>query len=150
MKLLFMSEYIKMELSDICEVGCVDFTNISLKTILLEIKDSFNKELCEAVRKVGNNYISSITVSKFEYTVGCDVLSIANLSTAEFYFLVAEICKLTDYKFVIMDGTRMLSNKTLEVFLKEYSDTNILLVCLDTDEESYYRTLSVGERLGIW
>lgn len=150
MKPVFMSDYINIDSRGICEVGRVDFTNPRLKGVLASVGDDYNDALLKAIRKVGNTDITAICMSKLEYTVAGKVISLSELCTAEFYFFLAEISKLLGNKFAIIDGARMLSNKILKMFIEDYQDCDIYLVCLDNEQLSFYRVLEIGEGLGVW
>ena len=150
MKPIFMSDYINTDSRGVCEVGRVDFTNPRLKEVLLNVGDEYNDALLEAIRKIGNINITAVCLSKLEYTVAGKTISLSELCTAEFYFFLAEISKLLGCKFAIVDGVRMLSNKVLKMFIEDYRDCDIYLVCLDDEQLSYYRALEIGEESGVW
>lgn len=142
---MYMSEYANSRIKDSHDVSRTDFTNPELRNILCNLDRNYDAEVLRAIRLVGNDRITGVNINRLEYEVDGKVLSMSQLSSAEFFFMLAEIARQTGVVFAMIGCIRIMSPRTLKLFVQEYMNVDIYLIAIDGETDSYYRFLKIVE-----
>lgn len=153
MKCLWFSEVYK-ELNgsrvDLNIVENEDFTDKWLVNAITSIKGDSKKNIIEALQTVGNMDINDILPETMRYKVGDKILSMTELATSEFIFLVGELSRIYNIRIIIVDLVGQLDNRNLEKFLKRYGSEDIWIVLRDGKMTEYDNIRGCGLRLCVW
>lgn len=148
MNVMFESEYYPKSSIDDCKVSSTDFSNDGVQKLIEDAGyGKVNDKALEAVCAVGNKNISSIDLDRFKYTVSNREISLTNLCTAEYCFLMAELSLLTGNRVIIINSIRELSNRVLRIFVERYKDANVTVVFADGLMNHYYRVVAFMEEV---
>lgn len=148
MDVMFESEYYPKSSINDCKVSITDFTNENVQKLIEDAGyGKVNDKALEAICAVGNRNIVSIDLDRFKYTVGDKEISLMNLCTAEYCFLIAELSLLTGNRVIIINSIRELSNRVLKIFVERYKDANITVVFTDGLMNHYYRIIAFMEEV---
>jgi hypothetical protein len=127
-----------------------DFTNKWLVNTLFNIPKSEYDNIAATLRAVGNKNIDGVELRQLSYFINGERLSLINLSTGEFVWLLGEIARICNCRVIIIDLVSQLDLDNLEAFISKYKDTDIWVVTDDNKRDMYSNIYGCGVYLCAW